>query len=83
MPLAALKERVEAEVRIMKGLVHPNVVRLFDTYTVGPRTHIFIELMQGGTMFDAMGKKGIPDKRARGYFRQILEGIKYIHSMKV
>jgi serine/threonine protein kinase len=87
-------ELVLTEVETMSQLSHPNIVNLIEYNKDGilersngdkkPVIYIALELAQGGELFDYVAITGRFDERvARFYFRQIIEGLNYVHSKGV
>ena len=71
----------------MGSLNHPNVVKLLDIVYNPPsastpgRIFLILELATGGELFSKVVDAGyLSERRARFYFRQILQGVAYCHS---
>ena len=75
---------VREEVRILRGLDHMNTVQFMGTMLEGNVVNIFMELISGGSIETLLKMYG-PFKEGlfENYTRQIMEGIKYIHSKGV
>eukprot|EP00127_Corallochytrium_limacisporum_P007211 Clim_evm84s243 gene=Clim_evmTU84s243 len=72
------------EVRIMKMLNHPNVVKLYEVIDTTKELFLVLEYCSGGEVFDYLVAHGkMKERDARKYFRQILAGVAYCHSMHV
>jgi len=77
---------VEDEVRIMKTLSHPHLVRIHEVIDSLDYHKIFIRLdfMAGGqtmpTPADGGSTEPLPEPVARAYFRDLCEGLDYLHS---
>jgi calcium-dependent protein kinase len=41
-----------AEVNILKGLDHPNILKIFEAYKDSRRFYIVTEILSGGELFD-------------------------------
>ena len=59
------------EVRLMKLVQHPNVVRLYEVIDTQTKLYLVLELGDGGDMYDYIMKHegGLGEDRARKYFR--------------
>ncbi|KAI5150678.1 WNK lysine deficient protein kinase [Enteropsectra breve] len=70
-----------SEIALLKNINHPNIIKIID-YWFTEEDFVFItELMTGGTLRDYIRKVGaLNDKLIRKWGRQILEGIKYLHT---
>ncbi|KAL4235304.1 hypothetical protein ACF0H5_006939 [Mactra antiquata] len=79
------KAHLFQEVRCMKLVQHPNVVRLYEVIDTQTKLYLILELGDGGDMYDYIMKheKGIEENKARHYFRQIVEAISYCHRLHV
>uniref|UniRef100_A0AC35TMB6 Protein kinase domain-containing protein n=1 Tax=Rhabditophanes sp. KR3021 TaxID=114890 RepID=A0AC35TMB6_9BILA len=73
------------EVRCMKLVQHPNIVRLYEV--IDTQTKLFLILELGDyDMFDYIMKnpeKGCNEKAAQHYFSQIIKAIDYCHALHV
>ena len=75
---------VREEVRILRGLDHMNTVQFMGTMLVGSVVNIFMELISGGSIETLLKTFGsFEEELFQNYTRQIIEGIKYIHSNNV
>ncbi|CAG5125481.1 unnamed protein product [Candidula unifasciata] len=72
------------EVRCMKLVQHPHVVRLYEVIDTQTKLYLILELGDGD-MYDYIMKhdKGLDETLARKYFRQIVEAILYCHRLHV
>uniref|UniRef100_A0A6Q2Y5J6 non-specific serine/threonine protein kinase n=1 Tax=Esox lucius TaxID=8010 RepID=A0A6Q2Y5J6_ESOLU len=60
------------EVRIMKGLNHPNIVQLFEVIETEKTLYLIMEYASGGEVFDYLVSHGrMKEKEARAKFRQV------------
>ncbi|XP_061208213.1 SNF-related serine/threonine-protein kinase-like isoform X2 [Neopsephotus bourkii] len=73
------------EVRCMKLVQHPNVVRLYEVIDTHAKLYLILELGDGGDMFDHIMRHegGLPEARAKHYFAQIVHAISYCHKLHV
>ncbi len=74
------------EVRCMKLVQHPNVVRLYEVVDTPTKLYLILEFGDGGDMYDHIMKhegKGISEEKAKHYFRQIVSAIDYCHKLHV
>ena len=79
------KAHLFQEVRCMKLVQHPNVVRLYQVINTETKLYLILELGDGGDMYDYIMKheQGLDEAMARKYFRQIVEAISYCHRLHV
>lgn len=78
------KAHLFQEVRCMKLVQHPHVVRLYEVIDTQTKLYLILELGDGGDMYDYIMKhKGLSEETARRYFKQIVEAISYCHNLHV
>lgn len=73
------------EVRCMKLVQHPNVVRLYEVIDTQTKLYLILELGDGGDLYDYIMRHetGLTEQVARDYFRQIVRAISYCHRLHV
>ena len=80
----AAQKEIEKEVDILRSLNHPNIVRYLGTDRSQDHLFIFIELMPSGSVANLLNKYGpFQETVYRGYTRQILNGLQYLHSERI
>lgn len=79
------KAHLFQEVRCMKLVQHPNVVRLYEVIDTATKLYLILELGDGGDMYDYImkHKHGLREDVAKNYFRQIVTAIHYCHDLHV
>ena len=73
------------QVRCMKLVQHPNVVRLYEVIDTQTKLYLILELGDGGDLYDYIMRHdgGLGEDMAREYFRQIVRAISYCHRLHV
>jgi MAP/microtubule affinity-regulating kinase len=72
------------EVRIMKMLHHPNIVKLYEVIETKSTVFLVMEYASGGELYDYLVVHGkMKEKEARAKFRQILSAVSYCHKKRV
>ncbi|KAI8840730.1 Ser/Thr protein kinase PAR-1Balpha splicing variant [Chytriomyces cf. hyalinus JEL632] len=72
------------EVRIMKMLNHPNIVKLYEVVETKYTVFLVMEYASGGELYDYLVVHGkMKEKEARAKFRQILSAVNYCHKKRV
>lgn len=79
------QEHLFQEVKCMKLVQHPNVVRLYEVVDTPSKLYLILEFGDGGDMYDYIMKhsNGLSESRAKVYFKQIVKAIKYCHDLRV
>lgn len=73
-------KNIQSEIDIMKKVSHQNIVQLFDIYQTTNNMYIVTELCQDGDLLKLLHKKKrIPEREAKNYLRDIMNGAKYLH----
>ncbi|XP_061704156.1 LOW QUALITY PROTEIN: serine/threonine-protein kinase Chk1-like [Cydia pomonella] len=72
------------EAALHRALRHPHVLRCLGARAAPPHHYMFLEYAQGGELFDRIEPdRGMCATLARRYWRQILQGLSYLHSRGV
>ncbi|KAF0312937.1 SNF-related serine/threonine-protein kinase [Amphibalanus amphitrite] len=79
------REHLFQEVRCMKLVQHPHIVRLYEVIDTQTKLYLILELADGGDMYDYIMKHetGLNERLGRKYFRQIVQAISYCHKLHV
>ena len=75
-------EAIEHEIRMIKGLSHPNIVRYLGTENRKHTLNIFLEYAPGGSLRQLLQERGsapLDEALAAQYAFQILSGLDYLH----
>ena len=72
------------EVKMMRLMRHPRVLRLYELYEGENFIYCLCELYKGSDLLNAIVKKGSqPEQKALTITMQLLEGLEYMHSMRI
>jgi hypothetical protein len=76
--------RVTREIKILKQAQHPNCIRLLEVIDTPQQIFLMTEFLNGGELFDyIVHKSRLPEPEAAGVFLQVLNGVEYLHTIKV
>ncbi|KAK4266383.1 hypothetical protein QN277_027317 [Acacia crassicarpa] len=71
---------LEEEVKLLKNLKHPNIVRYLGTAREEDSLNILLEFVPGGSISSLLGKFGsFPESVIKKYTKQLLLGLEYLH----
>lgn len=74
--------RIQREIRFLKLLHHPHIVKVYDVMETANQIFIVMEYAVGGELFNyIVTHKRVKEKEARWFFRQILSAVDYCHSV--
>ncbi|KAF2494268.1 Pkinase-domain-containing protein [Lophium mytilinum] len=72
--------KIHREISILRGLEHPNIVRLHEMVETERHIGIILEYASGGELFDyILNHRYLKDNAARRLFAQLISGVGYLH----
>ncbi|KAF8097352.1 hypothetical protein N665_0290s0011 [Sinapis alba] len=72
--------QIKREIRTLKMLKHPNIVRLHEVLASKTKIYMVMECVMGGELFDRIVSKGkLSETEGRKMFQQLIDGISYCH----
>jgi serine/threonine protein kinase len=81
---ANLESQLKREIKVLRRLSHPNVVRLIEVLKNKKFVFLVTEFIDGGDLFDYLVKHGqVSETTARSIFKQMVAGVLYCHACKV
>ena len=79
--LRGKEDSLDNEIKVLRKLRHPNIVRLLETFEDKNKVYLVMELVTGGELFDRIVEKGSYTERdASALIKQILEAVDYMHT---
>ena len=85
----SIKKYFDNEIAIMKELNHPNIVKFYDLLISYSHYYVIMEYCNGGGLSNCLAKyknlyhKPFSQEIVQYLMRQIIEGLRYIHSKKI
>uniref|UniRef100_A0A7S1DII3 Protein kinase domain-containing protein n=1 Tax=Hemiselmis andersenii TaxID=464988 RepID=A0A7S1DII3_HEMAN len=77
---------VEHEIKVMKLLDHPNIIKMYEVIDSHEHHKLYLRLeyMEGGQCMDSKSdSQALSEATARKYFRDLIAGVEYMHSVGV
>lgn len=74
-----MEEKVSLEIKILRLLQHPHVVRLYEVIDTGKKLYLVMEYIKEGELLDYIMKGRLSEEEARRLFQQIISGVEYCH----
>ena len=77
---------LESESRLLSSLCHKNILKFLGCFRdqIKNKLYIVTELMDGGDLLNRLLDKGAyPEHQARKLFKEICQGVQYLHSKKI
>ncbi len=76
--------RMYLEVEILKKLIHPNIMQIFEFYEDKKNFYILTEFCEGGELFDKIVEKVMfSEAEAAQIMKQLLSAVNYIHANNI
>ncbi|OMO58483.1 hypothetical protein COLO4_34599 [Corchorus olitorius] len=75
-----MEEKVRREIKIMRVLIHPHIIRLYEAIETESDIFVVMEYCSSGELFDYIAqKKRVHEIEARKFFQQIISGVEHCH----
>ncbi|OHS94057.1 CAMK family protein kinase [Tritrichomonas foetus] len=79
-----LQTKIQREIALMRLVDHPHILKLVDFLESPRHLYIVLEYASKGELFDYLvEKKTLPEDVAIRFFRQIIYGLEYLHSLGI
>ncbi|KAI9722740.1 MAG: hypothetical protein M1812_001671 [Candelaria pacifica] len=79
-----LDYKVDNEIKIMRNLIHPNIVQYLDCVDQPEHIYIMMEYVPCGDLAGFMQRKGaLPEYMAKSMSHQVLRALVYLHKQKI
>lgn len=77
------KRNVHNEIRIHRGLIHSNIVKLVESVITTDKVTLVLELCERGNLFRKMRKSVLNLQQRKYVFSQVVSGLKFLHSSSI
>jgi len=80
------RNNVKREISILKNADHPNIIKLYKTVDTVTQTHLIMECSSMQSLHAYLKlkpSKRLPEEDAKKIFKQIIEGLNYLHQRNV
>ncbi|KAJ2079376.1 hypothetical protein H4R24_003820 [Coemansia sp. RSA 988] len=72
------------EINLLRGIRHPNIVRVYDVAETAKHVYIFMPLLRGGDLFDYIyTQERLDEDEAKFIIYQVLLALKYLHDANI
>ena len=84
-----IKQYFNNELHILKNIEHPNIIKLYETKETYNSYFLIFDYCNGGPLSSCLekykikNKKPFPQDLVQFFMRQIVDGLRYIHNMKI
>ena len=82
---ANVSKNIQKEMHLISKLNHKNVMKMIDSFTTNKKLYIFMEYCAGvlSEILEFAPNHRLPKWQTHHYFCQLIDGLKYLHSMGV
>ncbi|XP_011010138.1 PREDICTED: SNF1-related protein kinase catalytic subunit alpha KIN10-like [Populus euphratica] len=80
MKKKGMEEKARREIKILKMLMHPHIIRLYEVIETSSDIFVVMEYAKCGELFEYILEKGrLEEDEARSFFQQTISGLEYCH----
>jgi serine/threonine protein kinase len=80
---AQAEARLAVEARVLAGLNHPNIVRVFESGEAAGRPYLILEYLDGGTLADRLSQGPQPAREAAQLVELLAGAVHYLHQQGI
>ncbi|XP_039017827.1 CBL-interacting serine/threonine-protein kinase 12-like [Hibiscus syriacus] len=74
---------IKREIFILRRVLHPNIVQLFEVMATKTKIYFVMEYVHGGQLFHKVAKGRLKEDVARKYFQQLISAVDFCHARGV
>ncbi|CAG8813068.1 33203_t:CDS:2, partial [Racocetra persica] len=76
--------KIEREIGVLRSVMHPNIVKLYDVFEADRYIGIIMEYASGGELFDhILAHRYLKERDACRLFAQLISGVNYLHQKNI
>ncbi|GES79096.1 Pkinase-domain-containing protein [Rhizophagus clarus] len=76
--------KIEREIGVLRSVMHPNIVKLYDVIETDRYIGIIMEYASGGELFDhILAHRYLKERDACRLFAQLISGVNYLHQKNI
>ncbi|CAG8644428.1 12052_t:CDS:2, partial [Acaulospora morrowiae] len=76
--------KIEREIGVLRRVMHPNIVKLYDVFETDRYIGIIMEYASGGELFDhILAHRYLKERDACRLFAQLISGVDYLHKKNI
>ncbi|XP_073260004.1 SNF1-related protein kinase catalytic subunit alpha KIN10 isoform X1 [Populus alba] len=80
MKKKGMEEKARREIKILKMLTHPHIIRLYEVIETSSDIFVVMEYAKCGELFEYILEKGrLEEDEARSFFQQTISGLEFCH----
>jgi serine/threonine protein kinase len=84
LKFSGLLDQFFVEIKVLKTLDHPHIIKLEDTFESTQRIYMVMEMMRGGELFDYVVEKGtLSEEEASKLVRSITSAVAHMHNQDI
>jgi len=81
---AGLMDQFNLEIKVLKILSHPNIIKMEDAFDTSDSVYMVLEQCHGGELFDYVVEKGtLSEEEASTIIRNITSAVQHMHSLHI
>mmetsp|Transcript_30643 Transcript_30643/g.55908 ORF Transcript_30643/g.55908 Transcript_30643/m.55908 type:complete len:544 (+) Transcript_30643:45-1676(+) len=78
------REALDNEIKLMKSVDHPNIVRIYEVFEDSCFMHLVMELCTGGELLDKLVEEmGFSERQASLVMQQVLGAVSHLHAFSI
>eukprot|EP01064_Diplonema_japonicum_P002144 TRINITY_DN11375_c0_g2_i1.p1 TRINITY_DN11375_c0_g2~~TRINITY_DN11375_c0_g2_i1.p1 ORF type:complete len:276 (+),score=15.74 TRINITY_DN11375_c0_g2_i1:62-889(+) len=81
---ADTRQRVEREIKVLRLLSHPNIMKAHDVLQTSTHLFLILEYLDGGELYEYISQnQNLPTSEVFKFFYQLVTGVAYMHAQSL